>query len=358
MQQGILTGLAAFRWAAWAWMATVLLLSRRALVRPSVAVALVAAALLVTAAATAALRTRPQALTRPGPVAGELALAAAIVAADGWVYGPGHVFSTAQTLGVIWPLASVLGAGVAGGAWIGAGAGLVLGGARLAAVLLNGVSSFSDDQILSLTSTVVLYVVAGAMAGHLTGLLRRAEREVASARAREEVARTLHDGVLQTLAVVERRTDDPGLRRLVRDTERRLRDYIGSRTKPAAWSGLAPALREAAARFEDTFGGRARVVVADDLPDRDYDLLLGAVGEALTNAGRHGGAREVTVFVEPSDGGVFCSVKDDGTGFDPSVTEEGTGITGSIRGRIAQAGGRVEIESRPGGPTEVRMWIA
>ena len=56
------------------------------------------------------------------------------------------------------------------------------------------------------------------------------------------------------------------------------------------------------------------------------------------------------------DGGVFVSVKDDGSGFDPSTPIEGTGITGLIRGRLAEVGGRVEIEGRPGSGTEVRLW--
>ena len=86
------------------------------------------------------------------------------------------------------------------------------------------------------------------------------------------------------------------------------------------------------------------------------EALVGAVGEALTNAGKHGPAGHVVVFVEEDDdGGVFCSVKDDGPGFDPETEEPGIGITRSIRGRVEAAGGRVEIAAAPGEGAEVRL---
>ena len=58
--RSLLTGIAAFRWLAWAWMAIVLLVSRDDLEgAPWLAVVLVAAALVVTAAATLLSRARP-----------------------------------------------------------------------------------------------------------------------------------------------------------------------------------------------------------------------------------------------------------------------------------------------------------
>jgi signal transduction histidine kinase len=169
----------------------------------------------------------------------------------------------------------------------------------------------------------------------------------------------LHDGVLQTLAVVQRRSPDEELVDLAREQERDLRAFLfGASTSS---DGLAPALRDAAARFEQLHGGKAQVVIADDLPtltDETTKALVGAVSEALTNAGKHGAADHATIYVEPADGGgVFCSVKDDGTGFDTGGTDEGVGITSSIRGRIEELGGRVEIDGRPGKGAEVRLWV-
>jgi signal transduction histidine kinase len=361
MERGILAGLAAYRWAAWAWMAAVLVISRDALSRPPLAYALVGVAFVVTVGATVLLRTRPLALLQPAQVSIEVLASSAVVLGDGWTFGAGHAFSVSQSLGITWPLAAVLSSGVAGGTWLGAGTGALLGACRVLAVWGNGVRDFGGDRVLSLLTTAVLYVTAGAVAGHVTRLLRRAERELSFARAREEVARTLHDGVLQTLAVIEHRADDPALARMAREQERQLRDYVAGRSETGdAKPDLASALRAAGARFEDAFGGLAQIVVADDLPDVRADrigAITGAAREALTNAGKHGSAGKVTVFVEPVATGVFCSVKDDGVGFDPERTTEGLGITNSIRERLTEVGGRVEIESRVGGPTEVRMWV-
>ena len=348
----MLTGVTAYRWAAWAWMAIVVVVDRDELERPGVALVLVAAALGVTVADTLLLRTDADRLLRPVVVGTELAVAIALSVADPLAYVDGH----SQSLGSAWPLAGILTAGIAFGAVGGAGAGVVVGLARLGGDLV-ATGPWTDARTLSALSTIVLYALAGGAAGFAAARLRRAEREIALAQARAEVAATLHDGVLQTLAVVQRRTDDPDLARLAHEQERELRDFLAGREAPP--EGLAVALRTAAARFEDRYGGRAEVVVAADLDEPDADVaaaLAGAVGEALSNAGRHGGAGHVVVYVEPDGDDVFCSVKDDGAGFDPATTAEGSGITGSIRARVEAVGGRVVVDGRPGRGAEVRLW--
>lgn len=364
MEQGILRGFAGFRWAAWAWVSLVVLLNRDKLERPWLAWVLVGLALVVTVAASALLRSRPSALLAPPMVLSELGVAVAMSLCGGWAYEGGNAFSNTIALGSPWVLAAVLTVGVAYGAWAGAGAAVALGVARVGAAFANGARDFDSGQWLSLLSTTVVFLLAGTLAGRVTELLRRAESEVAAARAREEVARTLHDGVLQTLAVIERRADDPALARLAREQERDLRAYlfgVGVTAEHGGAADVGPGLRAAAARYEDAFGGRVDVLLAPDLPHLDRagaDALAGAVGEALMNAGKHGGAGRVVVYAEPDEPrGVVCSVRDDGTGFDPQCTTEGVGISRSIRGRVEEVGGRVEIESRPSGGTEVRLWL-
>ena len=161
---------------------------------------------------------------------------------------------------------------------------------------------------------------------------------------------------LQTLAVIERRVADDDIARLAREQERELREYLfGADRQAGTRAGdLATSLRAAAARYEDAFGGRVEVLIADDLPRvQAPEALVGAVGEALTNAGKHGHASRVTVFVEPGDdGGVFCSVKDDGRGFDPTATVYGTGLQG-MADRLEAIGGTLEVVSAPGRGTTV-----
>ncbi len=356
--------MAAFRWAALAWMVTVVALLRHDLARPWLAVVLVGLAAAVTVAWSVVLRSNPSALQRPGPVLAELACGVAIVIGDGFAYEPGHVFGPSQSLGVIWPLSGVLAAGVILGPWAGATAGAVMGLARFPDALANGVRQFNDGQILSIVSSAVVFSLAGATVGYIVVLLRGAREEVAEARAREEIARTLHDGVLQTLAHIQRRSREAGIVTLAHEQERDLRDYL-FRTRPTRLApgaaDLALRLRAAVARFEDAFDASAEVLVADDLPAMSVaqvDAIAGAAGEALNNAGKHGHARRVIIYVEPDDGqGVFCSVKDDGTGFDSATVPDGVGLARSVRGRVAEVGGRVEVRSTPGQGTEVSMWV-
>jgi signal transduction histidine kinase len=114
-------------------------------------------------------------------------------------------------------------------------------------------------------------------------------------------------------------------------------------------------------RFEDRYGATARIVLADDLPPLPgpvVEAVVGAVAEAMTNAAKHGDAKVVTVYAEPTDaGGLLCSVKDDGSGFDPATTTEGQGLTSSVRGRITEVGGAVEVHARPGRGAEVVLTV-
>ena len=359
----MLIGLVALRWGALAWMSVALAVSYDDLKRPWLALGLTGLALVYTALVTTWLQSSPSTTGRPAVLLAELTIAVGLVLCDGWAYSGGHAFATSQSLGSIWPLAAVLNVAAALGPLRGAAAGALLGAARVGATLANGVRSFEGGQILSLTNTTALYVLAGAVAGQVVALLRQAEREISAARAREEVARTLHDGVLQTLAVVQRRSTDADLVQLAREQDRDLRRYLfGDGRTAGIPSDLGAALRQIAARFERAFHVPVDVLVPPDLPaldDAQAGALTRAVGEALTNVGKHAHATRITVFVEPDDdgAGVFCSVKDDGAGFDSSRVPSGIGITESIVARLRDAGGRAEVRSRPGHGTEVCLWV-
>lgn len=346
---GIARGIATFRWLAWSWAVAVAIVTRADLVRPIAAITWLTIALVVTAATLeASIRRRPW-LFHPAAVVVEVAIGANLLLADGWVYGTDH----GQTFGSAWPLAGALMAGIAFGPAAGAMAGSAIGIGRWVGA---DMASYEAASPLGLWSTAVLTAVAGAAAGAVMRLARNAEAEVAQARAREEVARTLHDGVLQTLAVVQRRSTDHELATLARDQELDLRSFLaGDRSTPG---DLGAALRAAAANVERRDGIRVEVLFVDDdhptVAPAVVGAVAGAVGEALTNATKHGNAAKATVFVDVDDE-VFCTVKDDGSGFDPATVEEGLGSTGSMRGRMAEVAGSVEIASRPGHGAEVRF---
>ncbi len=87
--------------------------------------------------------------------------------------------------------------------------------------------------------------------------------------------------------------------------------------------------------------------------------VAAAVGEALTNAAKHGGARSAVVLADLDDAtdGLLVTVRDDGTGFDPAMVPAGHGLSGSVHGRARDAGGAAEIVTAPGDGCEVRVCI-
>lgn len=353
----LVTGLTVFRGACLVWLVAVVVATREQIERPWAAWLLVGAATALTA--VWALRLRRDgagALLRPAMLAIDVGVATALAVGDGIVYGGPHPLS----LGSAWPLASVLSAGIALGARGGAVAGACVGVGRAIGDLLEPGGAWSFDEILARSSTLFLYCLAGAMAGFAARRLLDAEEQIALTRAREEVARTLHDGVLQTLAVVQRRAGDDDLARLARDQERELREYLFGAGVADGGGDLGAALRDMAHRTSQRDGTDIRVIVAPDVPQLDHRVVhavVGAAGEASTNAAKHGQARTVTIYVEPDDGGLVFSIKDDGRGFDPATATEGVGITRSIRGRIAELDGTVAIAPNPGRGTEVVLRI-
>lgn len=354
--RSLVFGLTAFRAACLVWLVAVLAATREDIADPAAGVVLVGAATLVTVVWWYRLRVEgAPSLLGPIPLAVDVAVATALSLGDGIVYDGPHPLS----LGSAWPLASVLSAGVALGRRGGAVAGLIVGLGRTGGDVLEG-GGWSPDEVLARTSTIFLFVIAGTLAGYAVRRLLDAEEEISLARARDEVARTLHDGVLQTLAVVQRRSGDHALAELAREQERELREYLFGAGVAGGGGDLGAALRQVANRSERRDGARVRVVVAPDLPELDpgaVEAVAGAVGEACTNAAKHGEAGTITIYCEPDEGTVTCSVKDDGRGYDPATTEEGVGLTRSVRGRIDEIGGSVDIDPNPGRGTEVRLTV-
>ncbi len=85
--------------------------------------------------------------------------------------------------------------------------------------------------------------------------------------------------------------------------------------------------------------------------------LFRIVTEAVRNAIRHGKASDVVVGSSADAGRLIVRVRDQGRGFDPDdVPDDRFGIR-SMRGRAELLGGTLTIDSRPGGPTEVRVEI-
>lgn len=94
---------------------------------------------------------------------------------------------------------------------------------------------------------------------------------------------------------------------------------------------------------------------------RRREALEAAVAQCLMNVVRHAGVDEAEIAVGPGgpdDDEVTVAVIDGGAGFDPSsVPADRIGVRTSIRGRIEQEGGSVQIWSRPGVGTTVLLTV-
>lgn len=349
----ILSGAAVFRVLTVAWTLAVTVIDARSgvLGRPLVASIVVAVLVVWSATVGISSRSRPEMLIRPATIALDMTVAAMTIATDSIVYSGAHP----QSFGSAWPVIAVAStASILGwipGLWAGFGVGIVN-------IIAMAVMDRLDGRILAAVGTLLLMATTGAVAGLIADRLRRADSTVEAAKAREEFARTLHDGVLQTLAVIQRRSDDAHLVELAREQEWDLRRFIdqGASSK----TDLVDTLRQTAARVERHHDVRVSVVVIE-APRTDGTgsaALAGAAAEAMTNAAKHANASRITVCVDRDDGRkvVTVTVNDDGDGFDVDRIEPGTGISRSIKGRIEESGGQVTIRSWPGRGTEVEMW--
>jgi signal transduction histidine kinase len=192
----------------------------------------------------------------------------------------------------------------------------------------------------------------------------RRERIVEAERA--EIAAHLHDSVLQTLALIQRQSDQPReVLRLARGQERELRHWLYGPTgygraraaEPGVEGGLAEAITVAAAEVEDTYAIDVRPVVVGDSPmNDDLRALVLATREAMVNAAKHAEVEEISVYVETEDGEVHVFVRDRGLGFDPdAVPEDRHGLADSVHARVTRHGGSVRLRSAPGEGTEVHL---
>lgn len=176
---------------------------------------------------------------------------------------------------------------------------------------------------------------------------------------RAEVAAHLHDSVLQTLALIQRRADDPrDVAQLARRQERELRAWLNAE-EGAPGESLAAALRAAAAEIEALHDVPVEVVVVGDAPVNErLAALVAATREALANAARFSGAERIDVFGEVSGAHVEVFVRDRGTGFDrAAVPDDRRGVRDSIEGRMTRHGGSAKIVTAPGAGTEVELAI-
>lgn len=242
---------------------------------------------------------------------------------------------------------------------VAAGAVLVIGGVVVAAVTWE---SGSGSAILATALTLVGF---GALVVPLVLKLWRSLSQEQAAKAvseeRAEIASRLHDSVLQTLALIQKRAGDSReVTRLARAQERELRAWLFD-APSAAPTTCFGALEAACGEVEDLFDMRvSAVTVGEDMElTESAKLLIQAAREAMVNAGKHAGVDAVDVYAELLAGELSIFVRDRGVGFDvDAIPADRHGIRDSIRARVEGTGGRVRISSTPGEGTEVELAVA
>jgi len=193
-------------------------------------------------------------------------------------------------------------------------------------------------------------------------VLERQARTRAEERA--DMAAHLHDSVLQTLALIQRRADQPQqVIQLARAQERELRSWLFDGLAPGSANGaettLAGGVRLIQQEVEAQHGITVETVTVGDCElDDDLNALLAAAREATINAAKWSGAPTVALFAEVEPAEVVLFVRDRGRGFDPeAVPGDRKGLAESIRARIARHGGSATVRSAPGEGTEVSLMM-
>lgn len=345
--------LAVYRLAALLYAAASMVAFSDTYARPLLGWAVLAAMAIWTAAA-AVLYSRPA--RRGWPLlALDLAVTVAALVSSVLVLERDRILAGDPTLTVSWAAAPVIAwavhAGWRGGAAaaLGVGAGVLVerGGASQATV-----------------NSLVLLLLVGTVVGYVVTLARDAEVAYASAvqlqaaaAERERLSRSVHDGVLQALALVSRRSDDPELAALAAEQESSLRALV-------AGPAVAAPIGEADLRPLLPSGADLHVAAPASpvlLPTSVARELAAAVAAAVDNARAHAGG-PVWLLVEDEPEGVTVTVRDDGPGIPAGRLEQAEaegrlGVAQSIRGRVADLGGTVLVESPPGQGTEVELHV-
>ncbi len=243
-------------------------------------------------------------------------------------------------------------------------------GGLIAAALLGGVDLvIREDMDQSNYGNVFLLVIGGTIVGFLVESLQQmaaerdqAERSAAAAAERVRLARVVHDGVLQVLALVQRRGAELGgqaaeLGRLAGQQESALRTLI--RSQDSVRATAAAGTTDLAGQLAD-LGARPGVTVATpgtpvELPAVVATELTAVVAACLDNVERHVGAgAPAWVLLEAFADRVELSVRDEGPGIpdgrlEQAVADGRLGIAESVRGRIADLGGTATLTTGPSG---------
>jgi signal transduction histidine kinase len=231
---------------------------------------------------------------------------------------------------------------------------------------------------------VLFVLVMGRMAGLVRGI-ERAESErrrvldktvQTAEEERRHVAAELHDGPIQRLSVLSYDLERAKQRMLgnaaavarvehaqaaLATEVQGLRELMASLRPPTLDEvGLEAALRDHVGAFARRSGVACSVRVdLDSRLDGELETVVYRVTqEALTNVARHAGADRLWLELDGAGDQVDLEIRDDGVGFEPQASSvlvrDGRFGLLAMQERVEMAGGRFQVDSRPGAGAVVR----
>lgn len=243
-----------------------------------------------------------------------------------------------------------------------------VGGLLAAAAITASDVSIRSDFSQTNYGNLFLLMIGGPIVGYMSEQLQRtaverdrAERAAAAAEERARLARVVHDGVLQVLALVQRRGAEIGgdtaeLGRLAGDQEVALRSLI--KRHDAAFREVPESVTVDLAEQLDLLEGHRppQVNVATPgtsvvVPAHVGSELLAVVRACIDNVARHvGESASAWVLLEDLGDSVVVTVRDDGPGIPSGRLEEAAsdgrlGVSESIQGRMRDLGGTADLST-------------
>lgn len=322
----------------------------------------------------------------------ETAIAVGAILATNLAYSPDAVAGGVPTIPTNWSAGAVM----AGALYSGIRGGL------LVAVVVAASNLVQAEPDSALTyHNIVLLLLLGALVGLAVNLARESQVRLEAAitaserlAERERIGRQVHDGVLQALALINRRGREIGgeslaLAELAADQERALRTLI-TRVEPALLDAAHPDVRagrghvpfatspatpsrderddraDLASRLAERRTAAVEVVLPARtvvLPAHHVDEIDAAVAAALDNVERHAGeGARAWVLLDDTGEEVVVTVRDNGAGMTDERLAEAAdqgrlGCSSSIAGRVRDLGGSAGWRSRPGSGCTVTLRV-
>ena len=209
-----------------------------------------------------------------------------------------------------------------------------------------------------------------ALSGMTRKLIEAQEQE------RARIARELHDDINQRLAVLaielgglirDGRNDlPPQVRSRVQELQRMTSDISSDlhtlshelHSSTLEYLGLAKGMRN----WCEEYGLRQKLNIdfkCQDIPDLPQDIslcLFRVLQEAVHNAAKYSGVKQIEVRLTDTSGEIQLIVRDSGRGFDVEAVTRGLGLT-SMQERVRLVGGSIVIDSKPQTGTTVHVRV-